>query len=122
MKNEKILGNNGENLVANWLIRNGFEIIARNFSCKTGEIDIIAQKDEIVSFVEVKTRMHEYFPVALSVIPSKQHKIIKTAKFFIYKNRISDKVFRFDIATVVFNKDKFEIEYIENAFIEKRRY
>lgn len=54
--NAKTIGNTGENAVCDFLMRNGYEIIKRNFTIKGGEIDIIALKEKTVAFVEVKTR------------------------------------------------------------------
>ena len=116
MQQTKQLGNNGEAIVAQWLEGHGATILARNFTTRMGEIDVIATKGEIVAFVEVKTRNKEYFPIAQTVHFGKQQKIIKAAQMFILKNRIQDKVFRFDVATVVWDGDTHAISYIKNAF------
>lgn len=110
------LGNAGEIAVQNYLKKDNFKIIAHNYKSRWGEIDIIATKKEILAFVEVKTRKNKYFPISNVITYSKQQKIIRTAKIFIQKNRISDKVYRFDVATVIFNKGQFDITYIGNAF------
>ena len=112
------LGDSGEITVQNFLKKEGFKIIVNNYKSRWGEIDIIAGKKELIVFVEVKTRKNAYFPISNVVTYSKQQKIIKTAKLFIQKNHISDKVCRFDVATVVFNDDIFDINYISNAFQE----
>lgn len=77
---------------------------------------MVAQKDETLIFVEVKARKKEYFPISTVVIPSKQKKIIKSARQFVFKKQITDKSLRFDVATVVFNKNLYKISYLENAF------
>ncbi len=112
----KLLGNKGEGIVANFLVKNNFKILTKNYRARYGEIDIIAQKNELVVFVEVKTRKKLYFPISNVVTTSKQRKITKTAKFFILKNNIINKVFRFDVATVLISVNKSEIKYIRNAF------
>jgi len=58
MKYNKIIGSLGENMAADILEKQGYEVIARNYTCKLGEIDIIAidTKDKVLSFIEVKTR------------------------------------------------------------------
>jgi putative endonuclease len=61
-KTRKDIGNLGENVAAEYLRRNGFQIIDRNVSRKTGEIDIIAQKLETLHFVEVKSLVCKEFP------------------------------------------------------------
>lgn len=118
MLKTKQLGNHGEQIVANFLKNKNFKIISQNYKTKFGEIDLIAQKDEILAFVEVKTRKNVYFPISNVVTRTKQKKIINTAKYFIVQKNIFDKVCRFDVATVISDKNYFDIEYIENAFQE----
>ena len=62
------LGNLGERLVADWLEAKNFLILARNFKARSGEIDLIAQKDDLVAFVEVKTRIKAYFQPSTAII------------------------------------------------------
>ena len=117
MLQTKILGNNGESLVADWLTKHGAKILARNYQARVGEIDIIAVKDDVVAFVEVKTRNTNYIPLAQTVTLSKQKRLIKTAQKYILANQIRDKVIRFDIATVLWIEGKeYSISYIKNAF------
>jgi putative endonuclease len=114
---EKELGSQGEDIIAKYLEKQGYQIVEKNYYCNMGEIDIIAQKDEYMVFVEVKTRKTAYFSIATVVTPGKQKKIIKTAKLFFQKKSIYDKVFRFDVATVLYSNDgEHLIDYIENAF------
>ncbi len=119
MNNTKELGNLGEKAVSSFLKNKKFKIIGKNYKSKLGEIDIIAQKKELVVFVEVKTRKDVYFPISSVITITKQKKIIKTAKIFALKNKLFDKILRFDVATAVFKEDKFNINYIENAFQER---
>ena len=115
----KELGNNGEQLVCSLLEEEQFTIVKRNYTTRWGEIDIIAQRDELMVFVEVKTRKQNYFPTSMVVNYTKQRKIIKTAKIFVVQNSIKDKVLRFDVATVQMNDAKQSIQYIPNAFTER---
>lgn len=124
VSNQKvILGNTGEKFVALFLQNKNFKILAQNYRTKLGEIDLIAQKEELIVFVEVKTRRKEYFPISTVVTLGKQRKIGKTAKLFILQNNIdiSEKVCRFDVATVILDSQDFNIEYIENAFLINER-
>lgn len=59
--NKRELGKAGESLAAEYLQQKGYRILCRNYWCKVGEIDVIAQKDDCVHFVEVKTRSSEYY-------------------------------------------------------------
>jgi len=114
MKNQ--LGVYGEKCISRFLERRGFKVLEKNYSCRYGEIDLIAEKDEKIVFVEVKSRKKEYFPISTVVIPSKQKKIVKTARHYVFKKQINDKVLRFDISTVVFDSNRYKISYLENAF------
>lgn len=59
--NKREFGKQGENLAADYLQQCGFRILFRNYWCRRGEIDLIAQRDDCVHFVEVKTRTGEYY-------------------------------------------------------------
>lgn len=117
-RNKRQLGQDGEKAVGRYLSKQGFSIIARNFSTRSGEIDLIAIKKDLVVFVEVKARRRAYFPIASVVVKSKQRKIIKTAGQCILKYNLEDKMYRFDVATVLCEdgSNQYKIEYIENAF------
>ncbi|MCF7799793.1 YraN family protein [Candidatus Babeliales bacterium] len=116
------LGKLGENIISDYLIKNGFKILSKNFTTKFGEIDLIAQKDSTVAFIEVKARKKAYFPISTVVTYPKQKKIIKTSKCFIRNFNIVDNVLRFDVATVeIIDQDitAYDINYIQNAFYGK---
>lgn len=111
------LGKAGENAAVCKLCAKGYRILARNFSCRFGEIDIIAFKDDTVVFVEVKTRGRN--PVASpgeSVTASKQKKIILTAIHYINYNRLENIDIRFDVIEVEMYGIHCKINHIENAF------
>ena len=108
------LGSWGEELVSQHLKEKGYTIVALNYRCRYGEIDIIASKQDLITCVEVKTRSKEYFATSVVITTSKQKKIIKTAKLFLQKQNISDVSCRFDVATVT--RKNSAISYIENAF------
>lgn len=113
------LGKKGEELVAKYLEKNNFIIIEKNFSSKYGEVDIIAQKDNVIAFVEVKLRQNPAFYLSELITGSKQNKIIKTALWYIGNNNFSDMIFRFDVALLEPIKNDYKITYIENAFAPK---
>lgn len=116
------LGKKGEDLTAQYLKNLGFHIIAQNYSSKLGEIDIIAQKEEVVAFVEVKLRHNKEFYLSQLITKSKQNKIIKTAFKYIALNKIQNKVLRFDVALLTYSPellDQYSINYIENAFTKE---
>jgi putative endonuclease len=115
------LGSQGELAVSKHLQREGFKILAQNFRLRCGEIDLIAQRDEVICFVEIKTRTTEHFATSQVVTKSKQLKIIKTAQYYALKNRITNKVLRFDVAIVTGTTGSFDIRYLPNAFTNSSR-
>lgn len=108
----------GEDLAEKFLKKNGYEIIARNYKYGHLEIDIIAKKDKIISFVEVKTRRsHSYGPGEEAVNDTKQGHIKKVAEDFITKHVNSDSFdFRFDVIVIEISNNSTRIRMIENAF------
>ena len=111
--NKKIIGDAGENIAAEFLMKNGYKILNRNFRVKGAEIDIIAIKKNLVVFVEVKARLNlNYGRPSEAVTKAKQRKIAMAAEFFIVKNRLNKNDFRFDVIEILGD----EINHIENAF------
>src|SRR3954469_16608337 len=94
------LARKGEELAARDLISKGYTIVARNFTFKRAEIDIIASIGNEIVFVEVKTRYSAYLTDPSLLVPiSKQKQIIKAADFFV-KEYVPEKEWRFDITIV----------------------
>lgn len=110
------IGIQGEETTSQFLIKQGFTIIERNFRIRGGEIDIIAIKKELLIFVEVKSRSTLYFNTSEVITKSKQKKIILAAKTFLARNQYIDKVCRFDVALV--KSYSSSITYLANAFSE----
>ena len=103
-----ITGVAGERVAADYLINNGYTIICRNYKPYNQEIDIIAQKDQYIVFVEVKTRRDvksAYGRPASAVNAKKRANLARAAQCFI-KNFPSDKFYRFDIIEVLVCSDK----------------
>ncbi|MFQ6041700.1 MAG: YraN family protein [Candidatus Poribacteria bacterium] len=116
---KKQLGEIGESLAVKFLKRKGYRIIEQNYRSTWGEIDIVAQDEDIVTFVEVKTRRSLKFGAPqLAVTNSKQRKISKAALEYLQENALFDSVCRFDVISIVFPPEPSEpiIEHIENAF------
>jgi len=110
------LGTKGENLAVSYLLEKGFRIIARNFRCRLGEIDIIAQKGDYLVFVEVRTRSSRAYGLAQeSISRAKVNKLRQLAEFYLAGHPRQGLFIRFDVVAV----DWFagaEITHIENAF------
>ena len=111
------IGNIGEQATADFLVANGYNILERNYTIRGGEIDIIAEKNGAIAFVEVKTRSENALDDGVGAINyyKKQH-IIKTAEFYIYKTRKQCNC-RFDVAIVELRQNKVKhVRYYVSAF------
>lgn len=116
--NTKILGNAGEDAAAKYLTDKGYIICTRNYRVPVGEIDLIARKDGVIVFIEVKTRRsYRCGEAALAVNRHKQQKIIKTALWYIRQNNLDDCPCRFDVVEVYSQvSGEFLINHFEEAF------
>lgn len=113
----KTTGDYGEELACEYLKKNGYKILERNYRIRGGEIDIVAKDGESLVFVEVKTRYtHEYGLADESITSWKIKALLKTALFYIQKINWGDKEYRLDLVTVDFtdNPERPEIELIKN--------
>lgn len=111
------IGNKGEELAVKYLKKRKYKVLERNYTCRYGEVDIIARDGDTVAFVEVKSRSENTRVNPLySVNRRKQTQICKAAQDYIVKKKISDKMFRFDVLTVIYKEPDAEIELIKNAF------
>lgn len=110
------LGRKGELVACKYLDKIEYFVIARNFKCVYGEIDIIAvDKNEIV-FIEVKTRCSKQYGEAREAVNRQKKKHIKKAsEYFIYKHKLENKFIRFDVIEVYVKNDKFCINHIKNT-------
>lgn len=110
-------GNYGETLACDFLKKQGYKVLERNYRIRGGEIDIVCRDGEYLVMVEVKTRYsHDYGLPSESITPFKIKALLKTALFYIQKINWGDKGYRIDLVTVDFSKDpqKPEIELIKN--------
>ena len=117
---KKEFGYEGETKACNYLENNEYDIIERNFSCKSGEIDIIAydkKEDEIV-FVEVKSRQQiKYGQPAEAVDLPKINHIRRTAEYYAYIKGLENSKFRFDVIEIKnLPNNKTRLHHIIQAF------
>lgn len=99
----------GENLVAQWLQGQGWQIIAQRWRCQHGEIDLIAQQgDSLLTFVEVKTRNSRNWDAdgLLAISASKQIRLWQAAQLFLATHpELDNFLYRFDVALVRYQGD-----------------
>jgi putative endonuclease len=116
MAESHILGNKGEDFAAGYLKTSGYKILLRNWKWGKHEIDIIAEKADMIVFIEVKTRSEnpkEHPRTAITV--EKQKSMIYAADGYIQKFKV-DKECRFDVLLIIMHGDKPQFELIEDAF------
>ncbi|MGR8949892.1 MAG: YraN family protein [Gammaproteobacteria bacterium] len=119
MQSKRDIGQQYESLAANYLRQHGCRVIAKNYHCPRGEIDLVVRHNSSVVFVEVKYRKSKYFgPAVAMVTPSKQRKIIHTAQIFLQQNKkLSLLDARFDVVGITNRADgKPDYEWIQGAF------
>jgi len=119
----RTLGKLGESLAARELERRGYRIVARNWRCPIGEIDLVAEKDGALIFVEVRTRRgSERGTPQESVTPAKQAKLIELAQTYCQQTQGDDRDWRIDVVAVEMSPrgELLRIDVIENAVEERR--
>ena len=116
MSYHNALGQRGEAIAVQYLKREGYEILARNFRYKRAEIDLIAFQDDLVIIVEVKTRNSDYFgDPQRFVSPKKIRLMVKAADAFV-RQKDWEYPIRFDIVAVLLNSKQQQITHIKDAF------
>ncbi len=111
------IGNKGEDLASEFLKKQGYKILERNYRIRGGEIDIVGRDGETLVFIEVKTRYsHEYGLPNESVTAWKIRYLLKTARFYIQKINWGDREYRIDFVGIDFadSKENPKIELIKN--------
>lgn len=110
------LGKLGEELAVDFLIEKGYEILETNWRFQKAEVDIIAQKENILAVVEVKTRSSLDFGLPQEFVkPKKIQLLVKAINEYVTQNDLDVEV-RFDIVAIHKEKSEFVIEHIEDAF------
>jgi len=106
----KIFGDESEDLATQFLEQEGFMILERNyFARKLGEIDIIAQKEEVLHFIEVKSGKADFYPV-YNLTAAKLRKVINSSHYYM-KSKKLDMAFSIDALIIRYD----EVEFIENV-------
>lgn len=118
-KYNKDIGNYGENLALDYLNKNNYDILCKNFRTRNGEIDIICKFKDIIVFIEVKSRYSYTFGFPSEAVTYlKQKQIFNLSKYFLLKNKLSNYNCRFDVIEVYFNKNDnlYNINHLKDAF------
>jgi len=112
------LGVNGEETALEVLMRAGYRVLERNYRCRQGEIDVVAEHGETLCFVEVRTRRLGALVDGRSSIDwRKRRKIAAAARSYCQRHRIGDRPMRFDVVDVrALDGGAFDAEIVRNAF------
>jgi len=110
-------GELGERIAARWLERSGWRIVARRFRSGRRDIDLVAQHDDVIAFVEVKARSGSEFgdPVE-AVNRRKQRELVKSAQTWIDRHGRAGESYRFDVMGVLLTDRKVFVRHVPGAF------
>lgn len=117
------LGRKAEELAGNFLKKNGYRVLEKNFRCRYGEIDIIARDKKAICFVEVKSRSNFDIAAAKEAVNSRKiGQISKASLEYLKQKSLLDKKARFDVICVGFGPGEPSLEIIKDAFELKPNY
>ena len=109
-------GKLGEQKAVDFLTKNGYEIKYKNYRYLKAEIDIIAQKEDILAIVEVKSRSSEFLENIAETVNQKKIKLlVSAANYYVTENNLDVNV-RFDIITILKKDKQFQLEHLKDAF------
>jgi putative endonuclease len=111
------LGRSGEAVAEAYLRARRFHIVARNFRCRAGEIDLVARDRDALVFVEVRSRRGDRAGTALeSVTRAKQARVARVARYYLAAHGLGDTTSRFDVVGVDFGVDPPVVDHVRGAF------
>jgi putative endonuclease len=124
MKEKINTGRIGEEKAVQFLRKNGYCVLARNFRNKLGEIDVIARQGGVICFIEVRTRkgLMKHGEALESVGPAKQHKLSKLALSVLKEKKWLERTARFDVVSVSLNGEQDSFVLLKDAFPVVERY
>ena len=110
------LGKKGEQLAVDYLLKNNYTVIERNYRFDKAEVDIIAKKNETLAIIEVKTRSTSDFGNPQDFVKPKQiQRLVKAVHEYVTENDLDVEI-RFDIIAIIKTGKSFDVEHLENAF------
>jgi len=112
------LGARAEAMVADRYAAAGFEIEARNWHCRGGELDIVAARADLLVFIEVRAHSTDFLPSPLvTVSRTKQARVARAADRYVAMRSRSARHIRFDVVGVRFGRRRAAFDVVENAFV-----
>ncbi|MEA3496606.1 MAG: YraN family protein [Bacteroidota bacterium] len=117
MSDNKSVGAKGEQFAAEYLKDKGYEILEMNWVAERCEVDIIAKYNSVIIFVEVKTRTNDFYGNPEEAVnEAKQENLMKVADAYLIENDLDNEI-RFDIISIIWNKNRKDIYHIEDAIV-----
>jgi len=111
------IGKAGEIHACKYLLKNGYRILEKNYRCRIGEIDIVAQKEGTIHFIEVKTRRSINYGMPVESIDARKcRRIEKIAEFYLEEKNIYDTELSFDAITLLLKDGRAVLNHIKNIF------
>ncbi|OGK24700.1 hypothetical protein A2954_06610 [Candidatus Roizmanbacteria bacterium RIFCSPLOWO2_01_FULL_37_12] len=117
-RHNKDIGQKGEIEAVSYLLKNGYRVVGQNYHTHWGEIDIIAEKDKKLSFIEVKSRVGESYGKPYEAVNFiKINKLRRPVQFFLLKNEYKNYKLSLDVISIVFTEDLSvkNLKYFENV-------
>lgn len=110
------LGEKGEQIAERYLIKNGYQILAKNWRYKHLEVDIFAIKDKVIAAIEVKTRSYDFVENLSEIINRKKQRfIIDATDAYLVKNDLDNEA-RFDVIFIIIRNGKYHLKHITEAY------
>lgn len=110
-------GDAAEQLVVEHLEREGWRVRDRNVRCRHGELDVVAERGEVLAIVEVRMRASALWGLpSETVMTAKQRRVVKAATEYCQRHRLFDRIIRFDVASVIGRGRHGAVDYLEDAF------
>jgi putative endonuclease len=111
------LGETGERIAERWLRRHGWRILQRRFRSGHRDIDLVAERDGTVAFVEVKARQGDGFGGPVGAVNwRKQRELARSARIWIDRHGRAPECYRFDVIGVLICADRVRVQHVEDAF------
>jgi putative endonuclease len=111
------VGTEAEEAAVRFLEGEGYRVLARNWRCRYGELDVVVERGPVVAFVEVRMRSTAVWgDPALTVSGLKQRRVVRAALHFLQAYRLPGRVLRFDVISIVGRGEGAELEHIPDAF------
>lgn len=110
-------GDEGEEAAVRFLEGQGYRVLARNYSCRHGELDVVAERGDTLCFVEVRMRSTAVWgDPSHTVSFAKQRRVVKAALHYLLTQRLRDRMIRFDVISVVGRGERATVEHLPGAF------